>query len=136
MTQDVTFPSYDYIKRALLRHLERSGPSKPGDVYDALANDLGLSPAQRTALRDDAHGTLWQNKVQWARQSLKNNGYMAEKLGTWELSKAGKAAVLGKLNLKPLTALRSSGARPKPSSVPVAHLAGPNASTQPQHPPR
>lgn len=88
----IELPAYADIEAALLQFLAKSGPIKPGRVYGPLADEFNLTREQRTVQRDDNATPLWNNRVQWARKSLKDKGYLSSELRMWVLSDSGMAA--------------------------------------------
>jgi predicted HNH restriction endonuclease len=89
---ELRLPDYDAIERALLRYLAAHGPAIPRNVYLPLADEFGLSRAQRLEQRPDNTTPLWNNRVQWARKSLKDKGYLSGSLRIWEHSEEGLEA--------------------------------------------
>ena len=87
--QGPPLPAYADIEVALLNFLAMHGATKPQDVYGPLAEQFDLTREQRRIERHDNSTPLWNNRVQWARKSLKDKGYLAKKLGVWELTPAG-----------------------------------------------
>lgn len=94
-------PTRTEICLPLLAELDlRGGEAHPTDknvngntVYDALAkyflltaSDLKLKVGENTTSR-----SKWQNKVRWARNSLKDEGYLlANSRGLWTVSASGR----------------------------------------------
>jgi len=89
VTNDLDLPEYAEIERALLCYLYRNGPAEPSHVYGPLADQFGLTSVQRTMQRKDNATPLWNNRVQWARKSLKDKGYLSQELRVWKLSDRG-----------------------------------------------
>jgi hypothetical protein len=96
----MAYPEHDEIAEALLSFiLFNGGPEhtiQTGAAYEPLADYFGLSPAERTAPRDDGgSGTQWQNLVQWARQRNINRGLILDppkdgsERGLWTLTPDG-----------------------------------------------
>lgn len=89
------YPPEHEISKALLRHiLDHGGPEaevRSSTVYEPLADLFGLSRQERTQTRDQVYGDgnqtpIWNNKVQWARNSLRKQGYLAPSpRGIWRL---------------------------------------------------
>jgi hypothetical protein len=66
------------------------------DIYAPLADFFSLSTLSRSLLRSDYYeqdqdsGLAWDNVVQWARKTLKDDGYLATSPhGVWKLSEGG-----------------------------------------------
>lgn len=85
-------PSYRDTEQALLGYLLNNGPVEPKRVYGPLADMFGLSASQRTRTRRDNSTPLWNNRVQWGRQGLKDKGYLTGARGVWELTAEGLKA--------------------------------------------
>jgi hypothetical protein len=96
-------PAYALVAEALLAYLAVNGGSEPVKVYGPLADQFGLSEVQRSTPRADNSTPLWNNRVQWARRSLKDRGYLAPKLGVWALNEAGMIAASAAKASKPPT---------------------------------
>jgi restriction endonuclease Mrr len=82
------YPSQTDVEAALVDELRRRGqPCRPQNLYGILADRFDLSAAQRTAVRPDrGNEFLWNNKVQWARRRLVDDGVMVrEPRGLWAL---------------------------------------------------
>lgn len=95
------FPSSKEIDEALLLLLySNGGPNyemKSSDTYEPLANQFGLSAAERAEERvfpDDRHESKWNNMVQWSRNNLRKTGDLdvsSVEHGVWRLSPSGVA---------------------------------------------
>lgn len=94
-------PKYADVELPLLCELmRRGGAAKPRDldghgrtVYDALADQFGLSAADRQVATSDTEGRpKWENMVRWARQKLLDRGLLVgDKHGVWQASDDGLA---------------------------------------------
>lgn len=89
------YPEYEQLADALVCFLFRTGGSnferRASDTYAPLADEFGLSRAERVAPRPDGYsGSLWENRVQWTRQRLINHGYaVSGGRGVWRLTEKG-----------------------------------------------
>lgn len=88
----MTLPSYVHFTGPLLQYLgEQQGPVRPRIVYEALAQRLGLSDADRTARLPSGVQTVLQNRVGWAQDALKRAGLSSAPVrGTWLITDAGR----------------------------------------------
>lgn len=82
----------------LLEILEHNGGrARPGEVYEAMADRLGLSPDAVSERRDCAGGqsyAVYQQQVRWARQTAVMRGLIHKaQRGIWELADPGYAAL-------------------------------------------
>jgi restriction endonuclease Mrr len=65
---------------------------KPGDVYQPLAEKMGLTTRQQLVKRRTTEESLWHNRVQTAREHLAKLGYMERRQhGLWSLTSEGRA---------------------------------------------
>lgn len=68
---------------------------KSCDTYEPLAMKFELSEPARRRIRDEQYGdrssgSLWHNKVQWARDQLAADGHLYRKpRGVWRLTEKG-----------------------------------------------
>lgn len=91
----MSFPDYEQIAKSLLVYLYHKGGSsyslKPKNIYDPLADLLDISQFDRKKPRPDGYsGTHWENRVQWTRQKLVNEGDIDNKIhGLWKLTPQG-----------------------------------------------
>lgn len=89
------FPEYEELADTLLYFIYlRGGPSyslRPKQVYDPLADIFGLDEKERKRPRPDGHsGSHWENRVQWTRQRLINEGELDGRVrGLWRLTEQG-----------------------------------------------
>lgn len=61
----------------------------PSEAYRALADEFKLTTEQRSRLMDNGKVCHWENRVQWARNSLVKSGIIArEPRGHWGLAKS------------------------------------------------
>ena len=81
----------------LLRVLRQSGPSKPAEIYDKVADRAGITAEQRSVDGGSAGGNpVYRHRIQFARQSLIDAGLLigsAEQgwaYGIWELNPQGR----------------------------------------------
>ena len=100
------YPPEREIANALLRHIYNHGDLthevSASSTYEPLAIHFGLSKEERNRTRDEEFGdgkvqSAWHIKVQWARNTLIKQGYLASsRHGYWQLSEKGvKAAERG-----------------------------------------
>lgn len=85
----MAYPPYSEIEEALIAELRSRGkPTRPIDLYDAMADRFGLSDMERAQARHDRQpGTEWGNRVQWARRKLVERGVMVHRpREPWELA--------------------------------------------------
>jgi hypothetical protein len=96
------FPEDNKIQEALLRYLGEHGRAKSVDVYEPLAEILGVSAKLLKLTRseyyvDDPHsGRAWDNLVQWAVRGLRKQEYLlpaSAGRGFWCLSPKGEQQV-------------------------------------------
>lgn len=85
-------PTYDELRNALLRAL-RSHPARelrPKEAYELVAEDLNVSARIRAELHSDGRN-LFENRLQWARQALVNDGLLDGSIhGLWRLPTSSK----------------------------------------------
>lgn len=88
-------PSKSLFADALLAELAaRAGSAKPIEVYEAVADRIGLSPELRE-LRGKHGEVVYIKRLQWARLNLALRGLInPDKKGVWELTKEGLASVI------------------------------------------
>lgn len=68
------------------------GSARPGEVYDWIAERLGLSEAD-LAIENQGGGSRFENDVAWARFYLVRTGYLdSSKRGVWSLTEKGRNA--------------------------------------------
>lgn len=88
-------PKYGDLANALLCFVFLNGGEtyqvSAKDTYKPLADYFALNETERNRPRPDGHsGRGWDNKVQWTRQKLINDGFMEKRgHGNWGLTKAG-----------------------------------------------
>jgi hypothetical protein len=89
------FPDYQEMDEPLLCFIYLNGGSgyaiRPGFTYEPLAEFFGLTREDRRRPRSDGFpGVQWQNRLQWERQRLINQGFVdGSTPGIWRLSPAG-----------------------------------------------
>jgi len=90
------YPEYEDMEEPLLCYIYFNGGTnyevRPKETYDPLANFFGLSLSERKSPRPDGYGgSQWENRVQWTRQRLINNGELdGSTRGIWRLNNAGE----------------------------------------------
>ncbi|MFA5903597.1 MAG: winged helix-turn-helix domain-containing protein [Desulfobacula sp.] len=96
----MSFPEYKEIENPLLVYIYLNGGDsfqiKADDSYGPLADYFGLPEEDRMKTRDEVFGDgkkekAWNNRVQWARKSLNDYGYLdgTAGRGVWKLSESG-----------------------------------------------
>lgn len=81
----IQMPLFDALAQA-------GGGARPIDVYDAVAQDLGVDQAVLSETRTCGDGQsykVFQQQVRWARQTAVADGLIAGGRGTWELTDRG-----------------------------------------------
>lgn len=88
----MTLPSYVHFTGPLLEYLgEQKEPVRARVVYEALAQRLGLSEADRTAKLPSGNQSVLQNRVGWAQDALKRAGLSTSpSYGAWLITDAGR----------------------------------------------
>lgn len=83
-------PHSEAIERALLAYFVNGRcAAAPRCIYPILAEDLGLSDEQRSLKRPDGKGSLFENKVQWAREGLAKKGILDRGVrGLWMMTES------------------------------------------------
>jgi hypothetical protein len=89
----------DQFKRPILEILERHGGRAPKSVVLAEIEQLmghQFRPVDWEPLPSDPRRLRWSNKVEWARNSLREQGLIEEvrQPGIWEISEAGRSWLL------------------------------------------
>lgn len=73
----VELPRYDAVKKALLRYLiDIESATIPSEAYWSLAETFKLTADQLSLKRRDGRGSAWENRVQWAKRKLVEEGFM------------------------------------------------------------
>ena len=89
---ELEFPRQGDIEEELQFFLAAHGPCRPSDVYGPLADKFKLTLAQRVHQPGGRSQPVWNNKVAWARQRLKNKGLLAQtERGIWDLKRDAKS---------------------------------------------
>lgn len=94
------FPEYKELENPLLAFIYLNGGERyeiqAKDTYEPLADFFGLPEEDRQKTRDEIFGDgksekAWSNRVQWARKSLNDYGYIDRSAprSVWKLSKTG-----------------------------------------------
>jgi hypothetical protein len=97
------FPEYKEVEEPLLAYIYCNGDIqykiKSNESYNPLADYFRLSEEDREKTRDELFGDgrnekAWSNRVQWARKSLNDYGYLEKNSGQgiWRLSSLGISA--------------------------------------------
>lgn len=96
----MSFPEYKELEDPLLAYIYCNGGDQhqisSKESYNPLANYFGLSEEDRIKTSDELFGDgkkekAWSNRVQWARKSLNDYGYLDKNSGRgfWKLSNLG-----------------------------------------------
>jgi len=92
----VIIPEYEQMADALLYIIYINGKKQsfslaPKQIYEPMADLFDLTYAERNEPRPDGYsGSHWQNRVQWTRQKLINEGYLDGGIrGIWRLTEQG-----------------------------------------------
>lgn len=90
-------PSYDHFIDPLLRYLGQSPQgASTRQVYEAMAQALGLTEADCAELLPSGTQPIYQNRVGWAHDRLKRAGYSSSpKRGQWQLTTQGQIFLQG-----------------------------------------
>lgn len=91
-------PSMGQMMLPLLHAVvEHGGRARPREVYEAVADRLGVSAEVRAHKETFADGTtasLFERQVRWARQTAIMRGYLASpERGVWEITAGGRNAL-------------------------------------------
>ncbi len=89
-------PTYDRFIEPILRYLAaRPDGALARDVYEAAADVLALSDADRAELLPSGAQAVYKNRAGWAHDRLKRAGYSQSlRRGYWRLTDAGAAYAL------------------------------------------
>lgn len=71
---------------------ESGGRARPAEIYDRVADDMGIDQVARDATRTCSDGQsykVFQHQVRWARQTAVARGLIAGERGVWELTDLG-----------------------------------------------
>jgi restriction system protein len=85
-------PSYDQFIEPLLRYLaEQKEPVRAKQVYDAVADRVGLTAEDKAELLPSKIQLVYHNRIGWAHDRLKRARYSeAPRRGYWMLTAAGR----------------------------------------------
>ncbi len=91
----MAIPTYDQFIEPLLRFLaQKHDGVSTAETYNAMANEVSLSEAEREQLLPSRRQPVYQNRIGWAHDRLKRAGLSQSlKRGTWQLTDAGRAFV-------------------------------------------
>lgn len=103
-------PTYDLFIEPVMRFLaQHPDGALARDVYDAVADKLGLSESERAELLPSGIQAVYKNRAGWAHDRLKRAGYSASlRRGFWKLTAEGAAfaqATPGPLSERQIEAL-------------------------------
>ena len=120
-----TYPGQDKIVDALAMYIRiHGGPNcelSCNTIYNHLADYFGLTEVDRRLSRADyytyckynASISAWNTVIQWARQKLKTDGYLAKsRPSVWKLSTAGIQFADGKIAFQASDASRLANLTP------------------------
>jgi restriction system protein len=84
-------PTYDRFIEPLLRYLaERPEGASIAEVYEVLAQRLGLSSDDKAELLPSGVQAVYKNRIGWAHDRLKRAGYSeSPRRGWWQLTEDG-----------------------------------------------
>ena len=87
-------PTHKQLLLPLLEAIrDRGGSVRPSDIYDELADRVGVDSdvcEETRTFRDGQSANLWKRHVRWARQTAVEEGLIADgKRGIWELTDGG-----------------------------------------------
>jgi hypothetical protein len=83
-------PRYQLFIEPVLRYLATSGTAATADLHEVAARALSLPESVRQ-IRVRTGTFTYKNRVAWALNTLKHNGLViSPKLGTWEVTEAGR----------------------------------------------
>ncbi|MCZ7681364.1 MAG: restriction endonuclease [Sandaracinaceae bacterium] len=87
-----TVPTFDQFIEPLLAFLAtHQDPVPTRDAYEAVADRVGLTDAQRAELVPSGRQPTYKNRIGWAHDRLKRAGYSASpKRGYWQLTADGR----------------------------------------------
>ncbi len=85
-------PTYSEFIDPLLRVLaEHKEPLRSKDVYEALAQRVGLTPEERAELLPSGRQPVYKNRIGWAQDALKRSHLSsAPSRGRWLITQAGR----------------------------------------------
>lgn len=91
----MAIPTYDLFIEPLLRHLAvHPDGLRTGDVYGALAAQVGLSDEERAERLPSKQQPVYYNRVGWAHDRLKRAGLSScARRGFWKITDSGLAFV-------------------------------------------
>lgn len=90
----MTIPDYQTLMLPVLR-LAAEGETRVADVSDRIANDLGLSQAERDELLPSGRQRLLHNRVHWAKFYMSKAGLIASPArGRFVATDKGKALLV------------------------------------------
>lgn len=89
----MSLPKQDDIELPLLEELERmGGEAQPRDVYPKVTNHFPQVTQADLHLTTKQSGSLWENRIQFARQKLVEKGEMDKSVrGLWRITDKGRA---------------------------------------------
>jgi hypothetical protein len=89
-----SLPSYVEFIEPLLRHLvAQKGEARARDVYEAVADALGLTEEQRAEVLPSGAQAVYQNRTGWANDRLKRAGFTTSLPGVNYISPSGEMIV-------------------------------------------
>jgi hypothetical protein len=93
---DGTYTSQEVFWKPILKILvEIGGRGNVGDVLERLAHEVDLTKGDYETLRSGS--VLWENRAQWARQNMVNQGLLQSDSprGVWEITGKGHNFLAG-----------------------------------------
>lgn len=88
----MAIPDYESLMLPLLRLTARSGELKTADAVAMLAQELGLTDAERSVMLPSGVATTFGSRVGWAKTYLKQAGAIAQpRRGVVQITERGRA---------------------------------------------
>jgi restriction system protein len=135
----MTIPDYQTCMLPFLRYLDDGKEHTLPEMMEALANEFGLSAAERAELLPSGQQGLFRNRIGWAKTYLKKAGLLAfPKRAVYKITERGRQALAtnpAKIDVKfleqwPEFVAFKEGS--KTNSEPLSAPASPIAETTPE----